>query len=106
MPKQVRQKFGAALQDAQVGKKHRKAKSLAGFGGANVLEVVEDFDTNTYRAVYTVRFVEAVYVLHVFQKKSRAGIATPQADMTVIRARLHRAEERHQEYLEKQRQEE
>ena len=78
---------------------------MLGFGSANVLEIVEDFDTNAYRAVYTVRFEEAVYVLHVFQKKSRTGIATPLSDINVIRARLNRAEEMHQEYLEKLRRE-
>ena len=64
------------------------AKVLKGFGGAGVLEVVEDDAGGTYRAVYTVRFREAVFVLHVFQKKSKRGIATPQADMEVIRQRL------------------
>jgi phage-related protein len=57
------------------------------------LEVIEDFDGNTYRAVYTVRFAGAVYTLHVFQKKAKHGIATPKRDLELIRQRLHRAEE-------------
>ena len=68
------------------------AKVLKGFGGAGVLEVVEDDEGGTYRAVYTVRFEEAVFVLHCFQKKSKSGIATPKADMDIIRARLKVAE--------------
>jgi len=61
---------------------------LQGFGSAGVLEVVEDWRSNTYRAVYTVRFEERVYVLHVFQKKSKSGIATPKPDIDLIRDRL------------------
>jgi phage-related protein len=66
---------------------------LAGFGGTGVLEVVEDFQTDTYRAVYTVRFSKAIYVIHVFQKKSKRGIATPKSDIDLIRKRLKLAEE-------------
>lgn len=84
----VRRFFGHALDFAQRGEQHMEAKVLKGFGGAGVLEVVEDDADGTYRAVYTVRFREAVFVLHVFQKKSKRGIATPQADMEVIRQRL------------------
>jgi len=69
---------------------------LKGFGGASVLEIVEDHDGNTYRAVYTVRFAEAVYVLHAFQKKSKKGIATPAHDIDEIKARLKRADEEYQ----------
>ena len=61
---------------------------LKGFGGAGVLEVVEDDAGGTYRAVYTVKFADVVFVLHCFQKKSKRGIATPKADMDIIRARL------------------
>ncbi|GFZ57225.1 hypothetical protein ENTKAS01_47490 [Enterobacter sp. AS-1] len=68
------------------------AKELKGFGGAGVLKVVEDDAGGTYRAVYTVKFAEAVFVLHCFQKKSKSGIATPKADMDIIRARLKVAE--------------
>ena len=88
LPVPVRRFFGHALDFAQRGEQHGAAKVLKGFGGAGVLEVVEDDGDGTYRAVYTVRFREAVFVLHVFQKKSKRGIATPQADMEVIRQRL------------------
>ena len=70
---------------------------LKGFGGAGVLEVVEDHDGDTYRAVYTVKFAGAVYVLHSFQKKSKKGIKTPAAEMNVIRERLKAAEKDHEE---------
>ncbi|WP_246797941.1 type II toxin-antitoxin system RelE/ParE family toxin [Burkholderia perseverans] len=91
LPVPVRKFFGHALDFAQHGGQHAAAKVLKGFGGAGVLEVVEDDADGTYRAVYTVRFVEAVFVLHVFQKKSKRGIATPQADMEIIRKRLQMA---------------
>lgn len=68
-------------------------KALKGFGGRGVLEVVEDFEGNTYRAVYTVRFAEAVYVLRAFQKKSKAGIATPKTEIALIKTRLRAAED-------------
>lgn len=88
MPADVQDTFGFALHLAQIGGKHVQAKPLKGFGGAGVLEVVEDHQGDTYRAVYTVRFAAAVYVLHCFQKKSVAGIATPKPDMALIEARL------------------
>lgn len=88
LPVPVRRFFGHALDVAQRGEQHMAAKVLKGFGGAGVLEVVEDDAGGTYRAVYTVRFREAVFVLHVFQKKSKRGIATPLADMEIIRQRL------------------
>ena len=68
---------------------------MKGFGGASVIEIVEDYDGNTYRAVYTVRFAEAIYVLHAFQKKSKSGIATPKHDLDLIEERLKRAKELH-----------
>jgi phage-related protein len=86
----------------QDGGKHPDAKPLKGFGGAGVLEIVEGHDGDTYRAVYTVRFAEAVYVLHVFQKKSKKKIATPKHELELIRARLKEAERRHEEYLRKE----
>ena len=88
MPDEVQDTFGYALHLAQVGGKHSQAKPLKGFGGAGVLEVVEDHQGDTYRAVYTVRYATAVYVLHCFQKKSTQGIATPKPDMDLIEARL------------------
>lgn len=95
LPDAVQDVFGYAVYLAQTGKKHPDAKPLQGFGGASVLEVVEDYRGDTYRAVYTVRFVEAVYVLHVFQKKSRRGFATPKPDLDLIKERLKRAQEFH-----------
>lgn len=94
-PKKVRTTFGRAIYFAQMGDKHPAAKPLSGFGSGAVLEIVEDHDRNTYRAVYTVRFKEAVYVLHVFQKKAKRGIRTPLADIGLIKERLRWAEESH-----------
>jgi len=92
LPVDVRRLFGYALSLAQAGDRHDAAKVLKGFGGAGVLEVVENDVGGTYRAVYTVKFEEAVFVLHCFQKKSKRGIATPREDMDIIRARLKVAE--------------
>ena len=92
LPDDVRRHFGFALSLAQAGDKHDDAKVLKGFGGAGVLEVVEDDAGGTYRAVYTVKFAEAVFVLHCFQKKSKRGIATPKEDMDIVHARLKIAE--------------
>lgn len=97
LPSAVRRYFGFALSLAQVGDQADAAKVLKGFGGAGVLEVVENDAGGTYRAVYTVRFAEAVFVLHCFQKKSKSGIATPKADMDIIRSRLKVAEAMAQE---------
>jgi phage-related protein len=92
LPAAVRQLFGFALSLAQAGDRHDSAKVLKGFGGAGVLEVVEDDAGGTYRAVYTVKFADVVFVLHCFQKKSKRGIATPKEDMDIIHARLKLAE--------------
>ena len=92
-PEGVRQVIGYALYLAQSGEKHPSAKSLKGFKGAGVLEVVEDFGGDTYRAVYTVKLADVVYVLHAFQKKSKRGIATPKQDIELIEARFKRAKE-------------
>jgi phage-related protein len=97
LPMGVRKFFGHALDFAQRGDQHDAAKALKGFGGAGILEIVEQDQGNTYRAVYTVKFREAVFVLHVFQKKSKSGIATPKPDMDIIRARLKVAEKLSQE---------
>lgn len=91
--------MGFALRAAQNGTKHPDAKPLRGFGGASVLEIVEDHDGDTYRAVYTVRFAERVYLLHAFQKKARKGISTPKHELELIRARLKQAEQIHQDWL-------
>jgi phage-related protein len=99
---EVKDSIGFALYVAQQGGKHRDAKPLRGFGGAGILEIVDDFDSETYRAVYTVRFAGRVYVLHVFQKKSKTGIKTPKAEINLIQSRLKRAEEEHKAWLERQ----
>lgn len=92
--------MGRALDDAQWGRKPHEAKPMKGFGGAGVLEIVDDYDGNTYRAVYTVKFPKAVYVLHCFQKKSRKGIATPKAEIDVIKSRLADAEREYEKWIE------
>ena len=92
LPAQVIDVFGYALYLAQLGRKHDQAKPLRGFGSAGVLEVVEDWHGNTYRAVYTVRFAAGVFALHVFQKKSRRGRSTAEQDLELIRRRLAEAE--------------
>ncbi|OQW55334.1 MAG: addiction module toxin RelE [Proteobacteria bacterium HN_bin10] len=94
-PDVVRDTMGFALYLAQIGGKHDGAKPLKGFTGAGVLEVVEDHDGDTYRAVYTVRFASAVYVLHAFQKKSKTGVKTPKAEIDRVEKRLKAAEELH-----------
>ena len=102
LPKAVRLTFGQAIFDAQCGKKHPSAKVMKGFGGAGVLEVVEDSTGGTYRAVYTVKFAGVVYVLHVFQKKSKSGVKTPTPDLNKIKLRLKEAERLHADYLAQQ----
>ena len=98
-PPEVKRVLGFALRAAQRGGKHPDAKPLKGFTGATVLEVVEDFDGDTYRAVYTVRFSTAVYALHVFQKKSKRGIETARQDVELIKQRLKWAEQIHRQLL-------
>jgi len=88
LPGLIRDVFGYALHLSQDSKKHTQAKPLKGFGGAGVLEVVEDHFGNTYRAVYTVKLANGVYVLHCFQKKSTSGIQTPKPDMDLIHERF------------------
>ena len=97
-PDPVQDVMGYALFLAQTGKMHGDAKPLKGFGGAGVLEVVDDHQGDTYRAVYTVKFEEAVYVLHAFQKKSKQGRKTPPQDMEMVRRRLKAAEEHHRQH--------
>jgi phage-related protein len=102
-PEDVQRLVGYALYFAQEGDKHPRSKPLRGYRGADVLEIVDDYDGDTYRAVYTVRFAEAVYVLHVFQKKSSHGIATSRRDLDLIESRLRWAEEHHLEWLKRER---
>ena len=92
-PEEVKEDIGYALFEVQRGLKPMCAKPLKGFGGAAVLEILEDHRTGTYRAVYTVRFAARVYVLHCFQKKSRRGVETPERELELVRRRLKIAEE-------------
>jgi phage-related protein len=91
-PDEVRGSIGHALHQAQCGDEPSSAKALKGFGGRSILEIVTDFDGNTFRAVYTVRFSDAIYVLHAFQKKSKRGIATPKQTIELVKSRLRDAE--------------
>jgi phage-related protein len=91
-PEMVQDHMGYALYVAQQGSKHRDAKPLTGFGGAGVLEIVKDYRGDAFRAVYTLRCEEAVYVLHAFQKKSKTGRETPRRDVELIKQRLREAE--------------
>ncbi len=97
MPDQVRRDIGQALYTVQQGATDPAAKPLKGFGGARVMEIVERDRSGTYRAIYTAQFGDVVYVLHVFQKKSKHGIATPKHDIDLIRRRLAVAERDHRE---------
>jgi phage-related protein len=90
-PEDVKDDLGAAFRVAQAGEKHADAKPLHGFGGASVLEIIENYDGDTYRAVYTVRFRSRIYVLHCFQKKSKKGSQTPKRDIDLIEERLEQA---------------
>lgn len=99
LPEDIRDAFGYALFQAQQGKKSDKAKPLKGFTGAGVLEVVEYDEGGTYRAVYTVIFKEVIFVLHVFKKKSKHGIATTKQDIDLIKLRLKLAKQMYDEYL-------
>jgi phage-related protein len=94
-PRSVRRVFGIALFAAQNGVKPPEAKPLKGFGGAGVLELVEDYSGDTYRAVYTVKFADKIFVLHAFQKKSKRGIQTPKHEIDLIKKRLKMVEELH-----------
>ncbi len=98
-PEEVRKRIGSALWEAQIGGKAPYVKPLKGYGGSGVLEVLDDFDGNTYRAIYTVRFAEVVYVLHTFQKKSKQGISVPPREIKAIEQRLKRAEEDYKTWL-------
>ena len=93
----MRRHIGQALYAAERGEEYPTVKALRGFGGRSVLEFVVSDDAGTYRLVYTVRFGDAIYVLHAFQKKSKSGIATPKKDIDLIRRRLAEAERLHRE---------
>ncbi len=96
-PREIRRDIGQSLYAAQQGETDPSAKPLKGFGGRSVVEIVARYSGDTWRAVYTVRFAEAVYVLHAFQKKSKRGIATPKNEINLVRQRLAAAERMHRE---------
>ena len=98
-PVSVRRIMGFALFQAQTSGMHLDAKPLKGFGGAGVLEVVENSEGNAFRTVYTVKFAGAVYVLHAFQKKSTKGIKTPKADIELIQKRLKTAKDHYEQWI-------
>jgi phage-related protein len=98
LPKKVTYVFGYAILLAELGLKHPDAKPLKGFGGAGVLEVVENYDGDTYRAVYTVKFEGVVYVLDAFQKKSKKGSELPKVDFDRIKTRLKMAEGHYEQH--------
>ena len=91
-PDPVQDHMGYALYLAQRGGKHRDTKPLTGFRGAGVVEIIKDYRGDTFRAVYTLRYQGAVYVLHAFQKKSKSGGPTPRRDKELIAQRLREAE--------------
>ncbi len=99
-PEQMRKEVGHALHLAQAGEKPANAKPLRGFGGAGVLEVVASYDGNAFRAVYTVKFAKAIFVLHAFQKKATRAIETPKVDIELIKQRLNLAAEQYQQLYE------
>ena len=99
LPVEVVRDIGHALGFAQLGRIHGDAVPMKGFGGASVVEIRVNFNKDTFRGVYTVRFQGAVYVLHVFQKKSKTGIATPKEDLDLITSRLKTAEQHHAEHF-------
>ena len=99
LPDDVQDEIGYALFQAQTGQKSDKAKPFKGFGSAAVLEIVESDAGGTYRAVYTVKFKEAVAVLHVFQKKSKSGISTPKQEVDLIKSRFKLAEQEYEAWL-------
>jgi phage-related protein len=101
-PEEVKDVIGVALDVAQQGEKHESTKPLQGFGGAGVLEVIDDFDGDTYRAVYTVKLKGVVYVLHAFQKKSKKGISTPKEEIDLVKKRFKSAEEHYRENYKKE----
>ena len=96
-PRPVQRHVGQALYAAQCGDEYPSAKALKGFGGRAVLEIVVPHKGDTFRTVYTVRFPDAIYVLHAFQKKSRKGVSTPQKEIELVKQRLAAAERDHRE---------
>jgi phage-related protein len=102
-PDPVQDSMGYALYRAQIGGLHESAKPMKGFARAGVVEIVDDYSTDTYRAIYTVQFAGVIYVLHAFQKKSKKGVKTSGRDLDLIRRRLRMAEEDYQALMEGER---
>ena len=100
-PDEMKRVMGYGLHLAQVGEKPDNAKPLKGFGGANILEIINEDPSGTYRTVYTVQFKEAIFVLHAFQKKSKQGIKTPKSEIDLIKNRLKQAQEMYTEITKK-----
>jgi phage-related protein len=96
-PRPVQRDVGQALYAAQCGEEYPSVKALSGFGGRTVLEIIAPYERDTFRAVYTVRFGDAIYVLYAFQKKSKKGIATPQKEIELVKQRLAAAERNYRE---------
>ncbi len=97
-PADVQDVMGYALYLAQSGRKAGNAKTLKGFKGSTMLEITDDFDSNTWRAIYTIQFEDVIYVLHAFQKKSKKGIATSRTDIRLIHQRLKQAKHHYEAY--------
>lgn len=97
-PDAVKDEVGYALWLAEQGKRHPSVKTMKGFGGAGVQEIRADDMSGTYRAVYTVKFAGVIYVLHVFQKKSKSGVATPKAEIDLIQNRLDQARAHYEQH--------
>lgn len=97
MPEEVQDEIGYALHLAQLGEKSHASKPLRGFSGISVMEIVENFQTDTYRGIYTAQFEGVVYVLHCFQKKSKRGSEMAKQDKSLLRARLKAAEQNYRE---------
>ncbi len=102
-PEEVKDSIGFALYVAQQGGKHVNTKPLRGFGGAGVLEIVDDYANDAFRLVYTVQFNGRIYALHAFQKKSKTGIKTPKSEINLIQSRLRQAAQDHARWLKHQR---
>lgn len=101
LPEDIEDAFGYGLFNAQKGKLPKNSKSLKGFGNAGIVEIIESDAAGTYRAVYTITMPEIVFVLHVFQKKSKEGIKTPKQDIELIKNRLKQAQEVYKEIIKK-----
>jgi len=102
-PETVIDVMGYALHLAQQGGKHPDAKPLKGFPGGSVLEITADYESDTWRAVYTLKYKDVIYVLHAFQKKSKFGIKTPKQHTNMLNRRLKLAQEHHERTSQKKR---